>query len=137
MRGRFEAGVALAALAAARHVHLLARRGEILQHKPAGDVEYHGAGRYANTQVVGCSPVPAGTLAMLAALGPPRLAVCQCTEAIDALFRNEDDTPAVAAVAAVGAAAWNVLLTAERDAPVATTAPFHFDFHLVDEHAAG
>ena len=48
---------------------------------------------------------------------------------------DEDDGAAVATVAAVGAALGDVLLAAERDAPVPAVAGFDVDVGFVDEHA--
>src|SRR5262249_39039219 len=46
-----------------------------------------------------------------------------------------DHIAAVAAVTAVGAAAWDVLLTAEAEAPPAAVAAFDINANAIDEHA--
>ena len=55
-------------------------------------------------------------------------------EAIDAGLGDHDDAAAVAAVAAIGAAARDVLLAAEAHAAVAAAAGFDFDGDAIDEH---
>ena len=88
------------------------------------------------TQIVGRAAVAVGAGPRLAVLGLPQAALGQGGEAIDPLLGDEDDAAAVAAVAAVGSAAGDVLLPAEADAAVAPFAGLHLNLHLVDEHKA-
>ena len=97
-------------------------------------VDDHRAGRHADHQVFGAAAVAIASRAVLAALGPPVLAVGERRQAVDARLGDHDDAAAVAAVAAVRPAARHVLLAAEAHAAVAAFAGFDFDGDAIDEH---
>ena len=97
-------------------------------------VHHDRAGRNVNDQVFGAAAVALLAAAMLAAFGAPLFAVGQDGQAIDAGLGNHDDAAAVAAVAAIGAAARDVLLATEAHAAVAAAAGFDFDGDAIDEH---
>ena len=103
---------------------------------PVLRVEDHRAGRDGKEQVFGRRAVTVVAAAALAAFGLPLLAMGQRGEAIDAFLGHENDAAAVAAVAAVGTAAGNVLLPPEAQAAVAAAAGLHGDFDFVNEHGA-
>ena len=135
--GGLEPEVPLAAAAALGHDDPIADGREVLEHETVPGVMDDGAGRNADHQVLGRRAVALRPSAGLTAFGLPVLAVRQGAEAVDVLLGHEDDAAAVAAVAAVGPAAGNVLLPAEADASVAASAGFHLDFNFVDEHGVG
>ncbi len=80
------------------------------------------------------APVLVGALAVLAALGGVVPLVVEVEQGGDGGIRFEDHAAAVPAVAAVGAAAGDVLLTPEADAARAPVAALDEDVDLVDEH---
>ena len=124
--GRLEARVALAPFAAVGGDDLFAGRGQVLEQMPVLGVEDDRAGRNGEDQVFGRRAVAVVAAAAVAAVGLPLLAMGQRGEAIDAFLGQEDDAAAVAAVAAVGPAARNVLLPAEAEAAVAAAARLHW-----------
>src|SRR3954452_10644719 len=75
--------------------------------------------------------------ARFAIFGAPTFAVAEYGQAIDAGLGDHNDAAAVATVAAVGAAARNVLLTTKAHAAVAAAAGFDFDGDAIDEHGVG
>ena len=91
-------------------------------------------GGTSDDQVFGAAAVALRAAAVLAALGPPVLAMRERGEAVDARLGDDDDAAAVAAVAAVGPAARDVLLAAEAHAAIAAAAGFDFDGDAIDEH---
>ncbi len=132
--GAFEAGVSLAAASAAGGDDALARRGQVFEDVAVNRVADDGAGWDAEEEVFGAAAVAVGAAAVLAALGAPAFAMGEGGEAVDAGLGHQDDAAAVAAVAAVGPAAGDVLLAAEAHAAVAATAGFDIDCHAIDEH---
>jgi hypothetical protein len=62
------------------------------------------------------------------------LAVHQLGQAVDARLGDHDDAAAVAAVAAVGPAARDVLLPAEAHAAIAAAARFDIDSDAINKH---
>jgi hypothetical protein len=77
------------------------------------------------------------TITSLAVLRMPEkimLLISEIEEGPELTGRAEDDVSAVSAMAAVGAAAWNVLLPSESDAAVAAVPGLDEYFNLIDEH---
>ena len=112
----------------------LARRGQVFQHVAVLGVDDDRAGRHADDEVLGTAAVAVRAAAVLAALGPPVLAMRERRQAVDARLGHHDDAAAVAAVAAVRPAARHVLLAAKAHAAVAAPAGFDFDGDAIDEH---
>ena len=106
-------------------------------HVPVNRVSHHGAGRDAEDEIFGAAAVAVRALAVLAAAGPPVLAMGERGQAIDAGLGDQHDAAAVAAVAAVGPAAGDVFLTAEAYASITAAASFDFDSDAIDEHGGG
>ena len=75
VRGRLEACVALAALAAMGRDHPFARRRQVLEHVAVNGVDDDRTRRHANDKIFGAAPVAIGAAAVLAALSAPALAM--------------------------------------------------------------
>jgi hypothetical protein len=72
--------------------------------------------------------------AMASALGGVFGVEAEMEESIEVRVGLDEDVAAASAVAAAGAAAWNVLLAPERKTAVAAVAGFHADANFIDEH---
>ena len=88
------------------------------------------------TSVVAAPAEAVRALAVLAASGLPVPLVREVGQVRVAVRRADDHAPAVAAVAAVGAAAGRVFLVAKAEATVAAVTPAHEERHPVDEHGS-
>src|SRR5207253_4074363 len=73
----------------------------------------------------------------LAALGPEMLGVAEVDQGIEALDRFEDDVAAFAAVAAIGAAIFDIFLAPEADGARAAGTGAEEDLGLVEEMHGG
>src|SRR5690606_37168530 len=131
----FDAKVAVAPFAAAGCDHGVAGAGQILKHVTGPGVGDDRARRQVDHEVMPVAAMAIGAAAALAVFGAPVLAHGECGQAIDPFDGSEDDASAVAAIAAVGTAAGNVLLSAKAQAAVAAAAGFEFDGDAIDEHA--
>ena len=72
-------------------------------------------------------------LPVIAALRLEMLRVSEVDQRVEALHRLEDDIAALAAIAAIGSAVFDVLLAPETDGPRAASARFQIDLGLVEE----
>ena len=131
-RGRREALVAAPAASAARHDRALARHDQVV-HGPVferGDRPR----RDADDQVAAVGAVALRALAVTAAIGLVVRAALEGLQVAQRVVADEDDVAAVPAVAAVGAAARDMRLTAERHAAVAAAPCLNEDASFVREH---
>jgi hypothetical protein len=112
----------------------IAFANEILDHEPLLGIDDRRADGDQQRQVAGASTVAFGTGARLAVWGTPKLAVGKLGEAVHPAACFEDDARTVPAVAAVGAAAWDVFFTAEANATVSPAAGTELDFDAVNKH---
>ena len=97
-------------------------------------VHDHRAGRDANDEILRAAAVTIRPAAVLAAFGPPLLTVRERRQVVDVRLGHQHNAAAVAAVAAVRPAAWDVLLATEAQATVAAPAGSDFDGDTIDEH---
>src|SRR5262249_34519273 len=104
-----------------RH-HLVARPGQVAEQVAAVAVVDQGPGGDGDDEVVGLAAVAVGGHAAAAVVGVPVLPVDDLGEAVRAGDGAGDGGAAVAGVAAVGAAAGDVLFAAEAAAAGAAVA---------------
>src|SRR5690606_4002400 len=134
-RGR-ERGVAAPALAAARDDGLLADRDEVGDDLAGVPVRRARSDGHLDHEV-GARPARAlAALALLARLGLEGRAADELVERGDVVDGPQYHRPAVAAVAAVGAARGDVLEPEERQPAVAAPAGLHRDVEYVPEGQA-
>ena len=114
-------------------IDLLARRREILEDEVVLGVADDRAGRNQQHQIFGRSAVPIVRSARIAVVGFPQFAMRKRQQAIDIFLRKENDAAAVAAVAAVGSAVFDVFLPPEADQPVAAFARLDLNFHFIQK----
>ena len=108
--------------------------GQVLEHVSGLGVDHQRAGRHVDHQILAVAAVAIRAAAALAAFGLPVFLLRERRQAVDALGRDDDHAAAVAAVAAVGPAARNVLLAAKADAAVAAAAGLDLQSDAIDEH---
>ncbi len=130
---RLEMQIAEAALAALGDQRARSVRGEVGDELAAVGVGDHRADRHAQNHVGAAAPVLIRAAAVLAALGAMDARVAVIDQRIDVAVGQRIDAAAAPAVAAVGPAARNVLLAAERDRAVAAVAGDHLDQRFVEE----
>src|SRR2546429_48183 len=112
----------------------LAGRGQVPEALAGVAVGDDGAEGDPEDEITAARAVTVRPLAVLAALGVVVALVVVVEERGQRGIGFEPDAAAVAAVAAVGAAAGNVLLTAEADTAGAPIAALDENIDLVDEH---
>jgi hypothetical protein len=88
-----------------------------------------------NNQVLSIAAVAVRAAAMPAAPGFPELAMSQCRQAIDSIFGNDHDVPAVTAVAAIGAASGHVRFAAKAGAAIPAFAGMRLDGYAINKHS--
>ena len=127
------AGIAAAAVAALQQDDALADFGEVGEDILPVVVEHLRADRHLDDEVLaaGAGLVAAG--AALAARRPEMLGVAEVDQRIEALDRLEDDVAALAAVAAVGPAIFDIFLAPEADRARPAGAGADEDLGLVEE----
>src|SRR2546430_15449943 len=124
MPGLGEMLIAATAAAAVRDENALAGRGEIRQRFAGFGVIDHGADGDLQNHVVAGVACAIRTFAMTAAGSLEFAIVAVAEKRVVVGIGFEIDAAAIAAVAAAGAAAWDVLFAPKRDAAVATVAGF-------------
>src|SRR5690606_26800225 len=133
VRARLEAQVAPAALATAREQRRLAVLDEIGDQLAGVLVEHLRAHRHAQADVLAGGAVLIGTASALAVAREELALVPVVDERVDVAVGHCPDAAAAPAVAAVGAAARNVLLPTERHRAGTAVAAGHLDARFVDE----
>ena len=93
----------------------------------------HGADRHPQHDVVGAMAVLVGAASVLALFCAMNACEAVIDQRVDVAIGDGEDAAALAAVAAVGTAAWNVLLAPEARSAPATVAGNDFDDRFVDE----
>src|SRR5207247_8267175 len=126
--------VAPAAAAAAGDVDLVAGAGQVAEQVAAVAVQHQRARRDRDDQILAALAVAQGRPARPAAFAAPVLLVDDLGQAVGAGDGADHDAAAVAAVAAVGAAARDVLLAAEAHHAPAAVAAFDVQGDTVNEH---
>ena len=124
----------VAAFAAAGGDNSFAGRCEIFEHETVLVVHNDGARRNTDDQIFGAAAVAIGALSVFAASRRDSFAVSESGQGIDSWLGNDDDAAAIAAVAAIGTAAWHVFFAAKADAAIAAAAGFDFNSDAIDEH---
>ena len=130
---RLEVQVAQAPATALRDLRALAVVGEVGEALAAVGVGHHRAHRHAQHDVLAALAVLVGTAAVLAALRAEQPRVAILDQRVDVAVGDDEDAAAAPAVAAVRAAARDVLLAPERHRAVAAVAGVHLDHRFVDE----
>ena len=92
------------------------------------------ADRHVDVQVVRGLSRSIGALSVLAAAGLELGVKPEIDEGVLPAGGHDGDRPAVAAIAAVGTAAWDELLAAKTETAAPAVAGGHMDVHLIDEH---
>src|SRR5207253_2481380 len=131
--GRLVAGIAAAAVAAPQQGDALTDLGEIGEDMLSLVVQHLRADRDPDHQIVaaGTGLVTAG--AALAARRLEMLGVAEVDQGVQPLDRLEDDVTALAAIAAVGAAIFDIFLAPEGDGAGAARARADEDLGLVEK----
>ncbi len=135
MGRRGEPAVARAAVAAVRSDEARPRVREVGEQPPLL-VEHLRPHGHAELDVVSVRPAPVRPLSVAPALRLEAGASVEEPEIAEVRVGYEDDVAAVAAVAAVGPALGNELLTPEAERAVAAAPALHADPRAVVEHPA-
>src|SRR5262249_17517504 len=122
------------AFAAAGDVHLLAGFRQIFQNVAAVAIEHQGAGRHIDDEVFAFTAMAVSRPAAAPLVRSPVLAIDDLGQAIGARYGADNDTAAIAAVAAVRPTARNVLLAAKADTAAAAVAAFYINGYAINEH---
>ena len=134
----FIAGVAAPAHSARQKGDPLARLGQIEQHGFAVFIRNQlGADRHLDQQVLAGRTVAVLARAMTAARGFEMLGIAEVDQGIEPRHRFDNDIAALAAIAAVRAAVFDVHFTSERHRPGAALARTDEDFGLIKKMHGG
>ena len=131
------AGIAAAAVAALQEHLALADPGEVGEDMLLVVGEDLGSDRDLDDEVVAAGAGAVLARAALAARSPEMLGVAEVDQRIEAVDRLEDDVAALAAVAAVWAAIFDIFLAPEADRAGAAGAGADEDLGLVEEVHGG
>src|SRR5262249_47180639 len=111
----------------------LARRAQVDQQVAAGLVVHQRAGRHTQLEIRAGRTGLLLAASVLASPGAQLLGIGGVEQGRETASDARDASAPVAAIAAAGAAARDVLLAPEGDAAVAPVARLHADLDLVDE----
>ena len=131
--GALVAGIAAAAHAAFEEDDALADLGEIGEDFLLVFRQDLRPDRHVDHQVVRACAGAVAAHAVAAALGLEVLRIAEVDQRVQALHGFEHDVAALAAVAAVGSAVFDILLAAEADGAGAARAALQIDLGLVEE----
>ena len=134
IRRRLEPRVSFARFATLGGDDLISLMRQITQDKVILGVEHQSAGGYLKNQIVAVLARFVRPAAVRAVARLPEFLMRKAREIIDAVAGDDDHAPSFAAVAAVRAAAGDVLLPPEAHAAIAAVAGLDFDLNAVDEH---
>jgi hypothetical protein len=132
--GRREAGIAPPAGDASHGEDPRSRRGEIAEDLAGVPVRHDRPHGHAKDEIVAAGAVAVRALAVLAARGLVVALIVVVEQRVQGRIGLEPEAPAVAAVAAVGAAAGHVLLTPKADAASSAVTALDEDVDLIDKH---
>src|ERR1035437_6300804 len=134
MDGGGEVLVAPAAFAPLGHTEFLARIGEVVDALAGGFIVDHRAHGHLDFERFALG---AGALAAFAVATALRLVFrveAELEQGVGVLAAHHHDVAAAPAIAAAGAAPWDVLLPAEGEATVAAIAGLHEYSDFINEH---
>src|SRR5262245_54796938 len=126
--------IALAVFAAAGGNDLISVMCQVLEHELLPSINQQRPGRDFDHQVIAALALLVRSAAGGTRLRLPKSVMRQGGQVIDTAPGDHNDAAAIAAVAAIGSAVWDVLLAPEADAAVATAASLDFDSDAIDEH---
>ena len=129
----FIAGIAAPAIAAAQQSDALASLGQIEQHRLALVVQYLRADRHMDDQIIAARTGAVLAHAAATARGFEMLAIAKVDQRVQPGHRLEDDVAALAAIAAIRAAIFDIHFAAKAYRPRAAGAGAEVNFGLIEK----
>jgi hypothetical protein len=127
-------GVATAPFPTFGDNHLLARLGQVFEHKAGRLINDDRAGRNLDREIGSGTAMTVRRRSRLTMGGTPTLPVRYRSQRVNTRLGDENHAAAVSTVTTIGATTWNVLLAAETHSSAPAVPSNNLDLRAIDKH---